>query len=520
MRPEDAGHAGEGQGQKRPSPEHNSDAPLDMLSEAQVTVRNIGLLLLQRGSHVLNVFLFAALLPRLMGPTTFGQYSLLSSLVVLIVFGGSLGITQIMGRYVPEFMHRGDREGLLKLVGQLAVTRVGVAAAGATLYFTITFLWLRDLDWVVLGFMALSVFFYMLGNFVFVLFLGLNKAALWGMNETLRRWASLVFMVAGFTLWGLKGLCLGLVLTELLVFSIGCWWARSYLSGRHFRVEVDYLTPLFRIGLIFFASEIILAAFQFSGTGMIWLVKEDYAQVSYFGLAYQGYILAAVALGQLALAFAPFLTGLMVRRDTQGLKQALEQLLKWLGVSSVLVFLGALFLADSLVPFVMGDAFRPVSTNLVILILALLFHGGVSVGVVLTIIGDRPGVALGAAALRLTVFLLAGVPLVTLWGSLGACLAISLAGMVSCGYYLKRTQEVVSYSLRSWCLTLGLGVVFTPLAWLKSSWEINLGLGCAAVAGYAGMLLLLKFITFGELAALWRALVSRSAVVPQTLGEN
>jgi len=491
-----------------------------MSSEAQATVRNVGLLLLQRSSHVLNAFLFAALLPRFMGPTTFGKYSLLSSLVLLIVFGGSLGMTQIMGRYVPEYMHRGDREGLLKLVGQLAVTRVGVAAAGALLYFIITILWLRDLDWMVLGFMALSVFFFMLGNFVFVLFLGLNQAARWGMNETLRRWVSLGFMLAGFTLWGLKGVCLGLVLTELLIFIVGCWWARSYFSRRHFRVEVDYLTPLFRIGLIFFASEIILAVFQFSGAGMIWLVKEDYAQVSYYGLAYQGYILVAMALAQFAMAFAPFLTGLMVRQDTDGLKQALEQLLKWLGMTSVLVFLGALFLADSLVPFLMGDAFRPVSINLVIMTLALLFHGGVSLGAVLTIIADRPGVALAAAALRLAVFLLAGLPLVAWWGSLGGCLAMTLSGMINCAFYLKRTQEVVSYSLRSWCLVLGLGVVFTPLAWLKSSWEVNLGLGFATVAGYVGMLLLLKFITFGELAAIWRALVSRSAAVPQTLGEN
>jgi len=491
-----------------------------MLSEVQVTVRNIGLLLLQRGSHVLNAILFAALLPPLMGPTIFGQYSLLSSLVLLFVFGGSLGITQIMGRHVPELMHRGDKEGLLKLVGQLAVTRLGLGTVGALLYFVITYLWLEDLDWAALGFMALSVFFYMLANFVFSLFLGLNQAARWGMNETLRRWGALVFMVAGFTIWGFRGVCLGLALTELMVLTVGCWWARSYISERHFRVELGYLAPLFRMGVIFFGSEIIIAAFQFSGSAMIWLIKEDYAQVSYFGLAYQGYILVAVALIQLAMAFAPFLTGLLTRQDTQSLKQALEQLLKWLAVSSVLVFLGALFLADSLVPLVMGNAFRPVSLNLVLMTLALLFQGGASVGAVLAIIGDRPGVALVAAALRFTVFILSGIPLVFLWGSLGGCLAMVLSGIVHCGYYLTRTQEVASYSLRAWYLALGLGMVFTPLAWLKSSWLINLGLGLAAGLGYAGVLLLLRFVTFDELAALWRALVTRQLPSAQTLGEK
>ena len=44
------------------------------------------------------------------------------------------------------------------------------------------------------------------------------------------------------------------------------WWARSYVSTRHLQVEVNYLAPLFRMGLIFFASDIIIASFQFSGT--------------------------------------------------------------------------------------------------------------------------------------------------------------------------------------------------------------------------------------------------------------
>jgi len=66
-----------------------------MLPEDQVTVRNAGLLLLQRASQVLNALLFAALVPRWMGPTTYGQFSLLNSIALWLVFSSGLGFFQM-----------------------------------------------------------------------------------------------------------------------------------------------------------------------------------------------------------------------------------------------------------------------------------------------------------------------------------------------------------------------------------------------------------------------------------------
>jgi O-antigen/teichoic acid export membrane protein len=83
--------------------------------EVQVTARNAGLLLLQRSSHIIYAVLFAALVPRAMGPVTYGQFNLLTALTVWLVFSASLGITQISGRYVPEFLHREDNKACSNL---------------------------------------------------------------------------------------------------------------------------------------------------------------------------------------------------------------------------------------------------------------------------------------------------------------------------------------------------------------------------------------------------------------------
>ncbi len=480
------------------SPENSANTISAMLPEVQVTVRNVGLLLLQRGSHVLYAFIFAALVPRLMGPTTYGKFTLLTSLAIWLVFSGSLGITQIAGRYVPEFLHRDDGEGLLKFVGQMAVTRIMVGVAGGLIYYLLTLLWLRDLDWLVLGFMALSVVLHILANSIFALFLGLNQAARWGMNETLMRWFSLVFILAGMALWDLKGACLGLALTELLILGLGCWWARPYLYKRCFGLDLSYLAPYFSLGLIFFVSEVIVSALQFAGGALILVMSGDYNEVSFFGLAYQGCTLVAVAFFQFTMAFAPFLLQLLSRRESSSFHWWVEQLLKWLGVSGVLSFFGDLFLADTILPLLIGQAFRPVTNNLLIMSISLPFLGLVSMGSVLVMIKDRPGLALeGPPPCGWLYFSSWEFPSLDGGEAWEAAWPFVLA-VAECGHYLIRLRGLLTFSVRPWFLTLGLGCLFVPLYWLKSSWSINLALGGAAMAGYAGTLFFLGLVSFGQ----------------------
>ncbi len=491
-----------------------------MASVEQVTVRNAGFLLIQRVGLFLNALLFAALVPRLMGPTIYGQYILLTSLALWIANGSALGITPIMGRFVPEFINRDDRKGLLKFVGQMVATRLLLGGLGAALYFTITKLWLQELNWLVLGFMAVSVFLNIISLFIFNLFLGLNKAANWVMNETLKCWGSLILVLAGVSVWGLKGACLGLALTELLVLGVGWKWGRAYLGESLSGLDISYLAPFFRFGLLFFAADIILSTFQYSGATLIRLITENYEQVSYFGLAFQGYIMPAAAFDQLAIAFAPFLAGLLARQETAALQHWVAQLLKWLVVSGVLVVFGALFLADSVIPLLLGKAFHPVALNLMIMTLSLLTQGVVSVGGALTIVKGRPKVTLVASALRLLGFLLAGVILVRWRGSLGASLAVIVGAELQAAYYLLRWHELVSISWRPWLQALGLGLVFMPLILLKSSWLVDLCLGAIAVLGYSGSLLLIGLVTPGELAKVWWAMVSRQVPLSTSPVEN
>jgi O-antigen/teichoic acid export membrane protein len=477
-----------------------------MIGEAQITVRNVGLLLAQRGFLIIGSFLFAATVPRMMAPDNYGRYALVTSFAICFALFSDLGLTQVMGRFVPRFMLQDDRENLKKLFSNLLTASVTSGLLSSGFYLFITSHWLGDLDGLLLAVMAITVFVRTWADPFFALFLGLNRAARWGLGEILRRWVSIFFLIPGFYLGGLRGACLGLLLTELVVMIVGGSWGRSYLSWSEMRLDIRYLTPYLRFGLIFSIINLLHTMFQRSGELLVRFFCGDYVQVGYFGLAYGVYITIALAIPQFTLAFAPLMTTLHTQGETESLKQWVEHLLKWLAVGGTLTVFCVLLLGNDLVPLVLGNAYQSVAINLLPLSMTLLLQALSSVATLLTLIYNRPLVALMTSAIRLITFWGVGVPLVAKWGSLGGCLAVLVAMALSAGYFTWRMQVVMSYSLKRWALAIGLGSLFFPLVWLRCSWMVNLTLYGIFVAGYFGMLILLRVIALDEVAGLWRAI--------------
>lgn len=480
-----------------------------MIDEGQITIRNAGFLLTQRGFHILGSLLFAVLVPRLMGPNDYGRYVLITSLYFWFVILSDLGFTQIMGRYTPLLILQGEREELQKFFSNiLAVSLLSGAVAGC-LYLLSTSLCLPDLDLFLFITMAATIFVRAATHPFFTLFLGLNQAALWGMGEIFRHGLTIVTVIIGFYLNGLLGACLGLFLTELVVLSIGIGWGKSYFSWKDLCLDLRYLLPYLRFGFMFFAFTLLTAAFSHMGEILIRFFYPDYVQVAYFGLAYDVFRTVSVFIPQLTLAFAPFMITLLARGETKILKQWIEQLIKWLTAGGVIVFFSVLLLGNDLVPLILGAAYQPVATNLLPLFITLWVQVLSSVTILLTIVYNRPKIAVMAAGVRLVAMLIFGPLFIARWGGWGGCLAVLAASVVYTGYFTWRMQKVMTYSLRKWAWTIGLGFLFLPLVWLKSSWLINVTLYGGFIIGYGFLLFFLRIVTPTEVVTLRRIFRSR-----------
>lgn len=479
------------------------------VGEAQLTVRNAGQLLVQRAIYVAAGLLFAALVPRLMGPELYGRYALATSLSMWFVLFSGLGFTQVITRFVPQFTGLGDTESVKGFLRDLLTVRLTSGSLSAGMYLLLTALWLRDIDLLMLALLAAAVLARSVGNLFYALFLGMNRAARWGVGDTIRGWVLLGLLVPGFLMWGLLGAFLAVLLTELVVLLVSVGWSRPFLSGPSLRLDVDRLLPYLRFGLIFFASDLLFAAFNHSGEALVRAISGDYAQVSYFALAYSLYFAVALTIPQFTLSFAPLLTSLLARGETEAVRQWTERLIKWTAVGGVLAISGAFLLGEYLVPLVLGAAYRPVATNLLPLTLALAVQSLSSVANLLALTCDRPRVTLVAAGLRLAAYWGFGFPLILWQGSLGGCLSVLAASTLATAYSTWRMRQIVRYSLRSWGLVVGLGGLMLPLAWMQSSWMVNVALYAAFVAAYGSLLFLLRVITPDEIATAWRAIGPR-----------
>jgi O-antigen/teichoic acid export membrane protein len=477
-----------------------------MINEAQITVRNVGLLLAQRGANVAGGMLIALLLPRLMGPDLFGRFSLMTSLSLWFVIFSSLSSAQLMSRFVPQMSLANDIAGLKKFLGNLLTARLTNGLLAAATYLLFTVLWFRELDTLALIFIAISVCAQTSGKLLFAFFLGLNQAARWGMGEILRQWLSLILLVPGFYFGGLRGACLGLMVAELGVVGVGIWWAAPYLSWSNLRLDRGYLSPYWRFSLSFFASNLLLTISMLSGELLVRLASGDYVQVAYFGLAYKAYLVATLAFWQPTMAFAPLVSSLRTQDKAEEIKRWIERLLKCMATLAVIATFGALLLGHDLVPLVFGSSYQLVADNLWPLMLALLPLALSNVARLLALTYDRPGIALQASAIQIASFWGAGLPLIAWKGSFGGCLSVLVATFLYSGYFTWRMRSVVGYSLRQWGLAVLPGVLFLPLLWLRASLQVNVLWFSVFLVGYVGLLFALRIFTPVELTSMRQVL--------------
>lgn len=476
-----------------------------MIQETRKTLRNVLLLIVQRGFHILGAAVFALVVPRMMGPEIFGRYALITSLSLWFALASGMGAVSVMTRFVPEMILRQDRTGVRRLVSGMLALRLSNGVVAAALYLLLTTLWLQEIDWTALLAVAGSVLLRTGGNIFFTLFLGLNQAARWGMGEFLRRWVTIFTLLTGYYLGGLRGGCLGLLVTELVILIVGFWWGRFWIDWKEFKIDWGYLRPFVSYSSLFFVSNLLLTLSQRSGEALVKLFSGAYVEVGYYGAAYAIYQTIAHAMWQISVAFAPLFQMLLAEGRTEQLQLWVERLLKWIAIGGVLAVFGAMLPARSLIPWMLGAKFTQVYLNLIPLTVSLLTLALTNACRLLALTYDRPETALKAAIVQIAAFWGLGSMLVVEGGSLAGCSAVLIASALQAGYFVWKTRCLLAFSLRGWFSAVATGALFLPLVWLAESLLTQTLLYALFLLGYGVALLTFKVVTLTELTELRRA---------------
>jgi len=478
--------------------------------EARAAVRNASALVGQRGLDVVRALIFAALVPRLLGPEDFGRFALLAATAQWFAVLSGLGSAQLLARFVPVMTLRDEGARARQLFGNVVALRVVTGAASAALYLLVGLLWLRDLPLALLVPVAATVLLGSVARVPFAFFLGLNQAARWGAGELARRWSSLALVLLGTWWLGVRGACLGLALAEVGVLVLGFRWARPELSMADVRLDREFFAPYLRYNAVFFGSNLLFALLERGGEAVVRAARAGYAEVGYFGVAAAAWAMAAHGLWVLMLAFLPLLTRL---RAQDGVREASRwggRLLKVLSAAFVVLGLAVSLLAADLVPRLIGPAFRPAVPLLLPVSLALIAHCAGGVGRLMALVLDRPRLALLAAAAAAGTLVGLGLPLGARLGALGVAWAIAAAATLHAAILLAAVQRAAPVPLAPWLGVVALGAVFALGTWIPlEGLPARAALFGALAAGYAAALHLSRLVSVAELSALRRVLAPR-----------
>lgn len=470
------------------------------MNDSRQTVRHVAALAVQRVVLTAAGFLFAAVIPRTMGPEVFGQFSTLlaSSLWFSLVSG--FGAVSLMTRFVPELMNRGDREGVRKLASNLLTLRVASGLASAVAYQLLVRQWLVDLPAWAIGLAGVAIAARTLANLPFTLFLGLNQAARWGAADVGRRLLMFPFVYGGFAAGGLTGACGGLLLTELVILGLGLWWSREYTVWRLMKVDMAFLRPYLRFSAAFFLANLLLTMFHQGGAPFVQYISGDYKEAGYYSIAFGAYLAGVQGVWKLLSAFGPLLTALHARGERSTMVEWVNRLLVVLGLGSVLAAAVMAAYGGWVVGLVFGPGYEPVAELLPIFGLTGVLIGPSGVARILAVTCDLPKVTVAGAALQAGVFVVAGAAVVPSMGSVGAAWVVLAVAALYAAFVTWRVRGTVQYGLRPWFTVVGAGVLLAPLL-AMGGWGFPLFLGA-----YGTVVLGTGVVRREELKPLWDGL--------------
>ncbi|HXE80320.1 MAG TPA: hypothetical protein VNK41_06195 [Vicinamibacterales bacterium] len=459
-------------------------ATQDRRDEAQRTIRNAGFVAASRVLHVAGATLFAILVPRLMGPASFGRYALLTSLSEWFAQLSNMGVISVLTRVVPELIASGREAESTRLFTNIFALRIVTATAAAAVYAIVAFVWLGEPDTIAAVLVGLALLCRILASICFALFLGRSQTLRWMAGDLLQRWLVLALVVAGGAAGGLRGACAGYFIATLLVLAVAMTGARRSIDWRVLDPSLRYLRPYLRLGLSFAVSQVLHNVANRSGALIVRVATGNYLQVGFLGAAAAMYQMGGMTVWQVAGSLTPFFVGRFHSGERKAVAGWLSRLLTLMVMGAVLVNFSVLFTGADLIPRLLGSAFAPVVTSLAPLAVALIPFSFAAIGRIVALLVDRPGVAALASAAELAVAWAAGPAMASWLGAPGAAAGM-LIGVCAWAFVmwwpLRRALEVPFLPAFK---ALGLGAAFVPVAPLRGGFATNLLLLLASGAAY------------------------------------
>jgi O-antigen/teichoic acid export membrane protein len=459
----------------------------------------------------------AILVPRIMDPTTYGEYALLISIIVITTSVLDLGVDSTFARFVPEFETRRDSSGLSRLYGSVLAFKILIDLLAAAALIAVLYWMYHDrftLPYILLVLVIVVIFD--LGMVPFSVLFGLNHLGRCALTELIKRSLGLALVVTMFIAMGLLGAVIGNLLTEAFIAGLLFFWTRHHLSRRHLKIDFSFLKPYFAFGLIFYVSYGLSTLLGRLGNPLIEYLTNDSREVALFDIANQIFMITVMFTSFLPPYLIPMLTQLLLTDKEPKLLAWSGVLMKYSMIFCMLAFLAFVIAGRDLLAIVIGPEYSAAFPNAVLLLMGVFPAVIVEFGFLFAMVYKKPDKSLVTLSCGIVTFAILSFLLIPGQASKGCAIAtlVSYSVMAIVSYAAFRRQ--LTACLPGVLKTMLLGLAWVPLVYLRNGAITNIGLGFCVVALYVGTLFASGVLRLTEMRALVRAVRSRSRVVPET----
>jgi stage V sporulation protein B len=378
---------------------------------------------------------FTVVVGRYIGPTGYGIYMLIMSIVGLVIVISSFGFEEALGKFIPKVLVDGSKEELSRLFKSLLKNRIIIV-----LCLSVTIILLREAITKIfaipvfsryLVFAALLILTQGVTDLLASFFTALLKIKILTVVKTFTQATSLILTVVFFQFVGPTVLTVlsASAIASLLGIGFYCLQARTYL----FKIPLQSISlgPIYRFGLIVWLVK--LASFALANNIdklLIGCLLRDTAQVGYYSIATTFLVaLHGLFTAGWGITILPALSEAREKYGLSGMTQILSiycKLLTLIMLPSVM-FLGRY--ANTFILSLFGNAYYPsiplLRTYILLNIITIFFIGGVT-GISLYVVGKEK-LVLKLCILSGVLNIILDFLLIPLYGALGAIIATGIS---------------------------------------------------------------------------------------------
>jgi O-antigen/teichoic acid export membrane protein len=479
--------------------------------EATTTSKNMLGVLVLKLSQVASAILFAALIPRTMGATSYGKFAFLISIVTIALSVVNLAIGSTFGRFFPEFESHGERNLVNKLfINMLSLKTIFTVVLCSFLLVALMFLYGSHYPTSYFILVVLIVLLTDWESVFFAVLFGFNKLILFAIREPLRRLLSVLLILILFQAFGILGAILASCLVSVVMLFIGILFAKDYIKFSKESISLGFLKPYLMFGIAVSISWVLINVWRTVGNILIDTLTNDSKAVAFFDITQRIFQVSSSITIMLINSLVPMFTTLLITNKSQKIVDWSKRITRYTCILNVIgVGIFIVFGLD-IIPYVIGKEYRAVYPVAVVMLLCIFPLVLVQTGSLLSIVYKEQVQYLKLLTISVLSFAIAAILLIPKYSEMGCAIASVISYCLMAALVVYKFQDKMLPCLTQVFKILILGTFLSPILLLKGDWLLKFGVTLSFTGSFLLILFATKQISFQEVEEVITSLRSKN----------